>query len=73
MLTTATQRIALVIGAFWTLFVVSATLTEIFEGSGWGKMIGGAAIGGCQPPCSGISRASCAPYSTGFEVPEWLT
>lgn len=46
MLTTTTQRIALVIGAFWTLLVVSATLTEIFEGSGWGKSIGGAAIGG---------------------------
>lgn len=37
MLTTTAQRIALVIGAFWTLFVVSAALTEIFEGSGWGR------------------------------------
>ena len=35
MLNTATQRIALVVGAFWVLFAVSATLAEIFDGSGW--------------------------------------
>lgn len=33
MLTTATQRIALVVGVFWVLFAVM--LAEIFDGSGW--------------------------------------
>lgn len=32
MLTTAAQRIALVVGVLWILFAVSATLAEIFDG-----------------------------------------